>query len=200
MPWRANVVYAAPTDSVIDAFRRLGLGDALFVVRDLEGIRFSWSREQFFGDSPGEIRHDLPERGLLAVMPPIIRTSYDKEFVASRASRAQFDDGYGDDPATKWENAGLRGRDRVNGLEWPTGLHRTMTEIARATGETVVHYFCETSGGPPDVEVAFIASPEIAVVDREPLVVALAALGLELPTGYFALHETSFDWSRYVLR
>ncbi len=208
MPWRANVVYSAPTTTVIAAFRRLGLGDALYVVRDLFGIRFEWVRERFFGANRGDICHGLPARGLLAVMPPITRSNYGSA-LEQRANVAQFEDDYGDDPATKWEKAGFAGRARIQelgGHQWPTGLHLALTEVARATGETLVHYFCETSGGPPDIEAAVIVAPDVPLTlighedgKRDPLVEALTYLGLVLPTGFFALHESSFDWSRYAL-
>lgn len=209
MPWRANVVYSAPADGVIGAFRRHGLGDALYVVRDLSGIRFEWVRQRFFGATRGDICHGLPARGLLSVMPPISRSSYDVAFQPQRAHTAQVDDDYGDHPATKWERAGLPGREPIaalGGHEWPTGLHRVMSEIASATGETLVHYFCESSGGPPDYEAAVVVVPDAPVVliehgggRRDPLIEALAYLDLVLPTGFFAPHEASFDWSRYAL-
>ncbi len=210
MPWRANVVYSAPTDDVIAAFRRLGLGDALYVVRDLFGIRFEWVRERFFGTTRGDICHGLPARGLLAVMPPFGRSNYDdRTDWTARANVAQYEDAYGDHPATKWETAGFAGRRSIpelGGHEWPTGLHEALSKIARTTGETSIHYFCETSGGPPDIEAAMVVAPEGPSLfarnedpDHDPLVQALTHLGLVLPTGFFALHEGSFDWSRYVL-
>ena len=211
MPWRANVIYSAPVDSVIAAFKQRGLGDALYVVRDLDGIRFQWAREEF-EKKTSTIRHGLPPRGLLAVMPPAGGSNYDHPGLDQRAAHAQRDDDYGDAPATKWEKAGFAGRGRIaetrTELEWPTGLHDTLVAIAAETGEPLFHYFCETSGGPPDFEAAFVASPgwPISVLakrddddPRDPLVDALVFLGLELPSGFFAPHERSFDWSRYVV-
>lgn len=211
MPWRANVVYSTPVESVIDAFRKRGLGDALYVVRDLEGLRFQWARDEFFRKQTSEIRHGLPTRGLLAVMPPFGGSNYDPVHIDQRAAKVQRDEQYGDAPALRWEQAGFYGRARIaetgTELEWPTGLHHALVEIAAETGEPLLHYFCETSGGPPDFEAAFVASPgrPISVLakgdDGEPhaLVDALMFLGLELPSGFFAPHERSFDWSRYLL-
>src|ERR1043165_3708806 len=140
MPWQANVVYSTPTDRVIAAFQRLGLGDALYVVRDLEGIRFQWAREQFFEKTTSEIRHGLPAGGLRAVMPPTPQTNYDDNTpLDQRAARAQRDEQYGDDPANKWERLGFPGRARIpelrTELEWPTGLHDALLEIANQTGD-----------------------------------------------------------------
>lgn len=179
-------------------------------MRDLEGLRFEWTRREFFEKPTIAIRHGLPERGLLAVMPPIGGSNYDTSPIDQRAADAQRDDGYGDAPAAKWEKAGFPGRARIaetnTELEWPTGLHEALVEIAAETGEPLFHYFCETSGGAPDFEAAFVASPgwPIAVLTkrddedpRDPLVDALVFLGLGLPSGFFAPHERSFDWARY---
>src|SRR6188768_211081 len=148
MAWNANVIYSTPVASVIEAFRRRGLGDALYVVRDLDGICSEWTRKEFFEKKTSEIRHGLPPDGLLAVMPPLRQTSYSKNWVMTRAAQAQQDDGYGDHPADKWERLGFPGRGRIPEaspyVDWPTGLHQVLAEIANETGERLFHYYCLT--------------------------------------------------------
>lgn len=134
-------------------------------------------------------------------MPPITRSNYDVEFPPQRAhSAAQVED-WGEGYAAKW---GMEVGE-IDGLEraWPVGLHRELSAIADATDCALFHYACETSGGPPDLEVAFVAQPNtpIATYTGDDLLqrALLDVLGLELPTEFFALHESSFDWSRYRL-
>jgi len=131
------------------------------------------------------------------------------------------------DPAEKWVWAGFpstqtccaSGPDNQEVL-WPAALFEALGSLAEDLGVPLVYYYCATWGGDVEAEVAWVfergrervlfhdktdgqcvcrEGESSQTVQRGVLQEALGALGLDLPTGFFALHQGSFDWSRYWL-
>src|SRR3954469_16821868 len=81
MSWVANQIYAKPSPAVAEALgREPFLANQIFLIDDLEGIRFQWLRDRFFSEDLSEddrrIRHGLPPGGLLAVSPHLYSNGY----------------------------------------------------------------------------------------------------------------------------
>ncbi len=228
MSWLADQIYAVPKPGVINAFlAQPGLRDELFLVKDLEGIQFDWARQIFFSDAaPMEHRakrHGLPDEGLLVVSPVIYKSGYDRNDSDASPFWQLFNKDGEEEENVKWSM--INGTDSIDvilpsdieGLSPPLGLLRFLKALQQSTHSPLVYYYCQMWGGDVEVEVAWVFDHEDKVfrfIDDETIETttlsgksigegdvlqqAMRAVGLVLPTKYFALH-TSFDWQRYWL-
>lgn len=229
MTWYANQIYGRPLPEVVTALSRQPLlKRRMFLIDDLDGICFAWTRERFFSSDPTlnrrEIKHGLPPGGLLAVYPVLSENGYTRR----NPPRLEFYDYFFDDerspPAAKW--AAIRTSVDVPILlpagwdvaSFPMGLLRFLKSVSVETDSPLVWYWCAMWGGSIEQEagwafdrvdhVYYWADDEAAidltsegqriVRDRTTLQLLMSHVGLDLPTHFFALH-TSFDWARYWL-
>ena len=101
----------------------------------------------------------------------------------------------------------------------PVGSIARLKDLATSSGEAVAYYSCAMWGGDVEFEQAWILGsndqvflkneqgPTVALSESAPprevqgdvLRLALAALGIELPSTYFEPHTRSFPWDRYRL-
>ncbi|MEM9478729.1 MAG: hypothetical protein AAGA58_03605 [Verrucomicrobiota bacterium] len=231
MSWVANQIYAQPQAMVMESLAREPfLANQMFHINDLEGIRFQWVRDRFFTDDPPtEIRHGVPEGGLLAVSPHLYSNGYSVKDPPPKEFCELFFEGrpsHGHPPSEKWSSISPADSPDVllppdfDESYYPLSLQRFLKSVALKTGTPVTYYWSSMWGGDVEEEIgwAFDSSDHVyqfvdnesALVhsadgqrtekDRGVLQMLLAHLGLDLPTGFFALHEGSFDWKRYWLR
>jgi hypothetical protein len=171
MTWVANQIYASPLPAVIEAFEREPLlADQLFLVDNLEGIRFKWVRDRFFSDVPPEnerrIRHGLPERGLLVVSPDLCGSGYDMkdppsaEFSELVLSRHTVRGTHG--PSDKWpelfsrSDAAVLSPVECEPSYYPFHLLRYLKSVSQETKSPIVYYWCAMWGGAVDEEVGWV--------------------------------------------
>ena len=84
MSWKADRIYTKPNPELIRYLKSIeGFADELFLVDNLEGIRFDWTRSFMLSDKQNENsyrKHILPQDGLLVVKPEVYKTGYDKDY------------------------------------------------------------------------------------------------------------------------
>ena len=221
MPWTADLIYTKPTP---DLMKRLGgmegFTDELFLVNDLDGIKSEWARAFMLSEQQTDssyMKHALPASGLLAIKPPI-RLGFGEAF------KDAFWDTYRDYPADKW---GFLASSDYEQLEVGLDLKESqlkllgfLRSLSREFETPIMYYYCFMWGGLTEEEYAIVFDDGIRVYafDRETkkdveikgeqkealtftvLQASLKHLDLELPTWFFALHESSFDWKRYHLK
>jgi hypothetical protein len=172
MSWLANQIYTLPNPGVAAALSREPLlAGRMFLVRDLEGIRFEPTRRCFLSPDATEderiIRHGLPAGGLLAISPHLYRSGYDESDPPSPEFAARFYDGddrpwLGDSPAEKWATIGF---DAEIELLFPTGrepayfpirLLKLLKSVSRATATPIVYYWSTMWGGRIEDEVGWV--------------------------------------------
>lgn len=88
----------------------------------------------------------------------------------------------------------------------PTSFRQALAELAATIKQPVLYYACAMWGGDIDHEYCLTYEPNEVFTATEPglpperpgvkdsLRIGLSKLGLQLPTGYFALHTRSFPW------
>jgi hypothetical protein len=223
MPWTADLIYTKPNPDLIKHLGGIeGFADELFLVDDLEGIRFESTREFMLSDQETEkshMKHGLPESGLLAIKPNVSATGYDTDFEMD-----SFWDIYKDAPADKW---GFMESLPYEQLELEIDLQGNqrkllglLKSLSMEFNTPILYYFCFMWGGYTEEEyaVVFDKGMRVYAYDREKekdveiiggareelsstlLQTSLKHLDLDLPTWFFALHESSFDWKRYHLK
>ena len=225
MAWNAETIYAKPSSDVVAALAREPfLANRMFLVDSLEGARFDWTRRLLLSDSPPEdvkhMRHGLPEHGLLAIWLDLSSSGYDNTDPPSLEFRETFYEQkrpwpirstLDSTPVLIPPNVTL-GNDCLLLLNF-------LRSVAAETDSPIVYYSAATWGGSTDSEIGWAfdsgdhvyqyiddntvhhhtAKGQTTVNDRDALQMLMAHVGLDLPTGFFALHEGSFDWKRYWL-
>ena len=217
MGWSTTVIYTLPNEEIIDYFRDIdSLKNRVFKVADLDGIRSEWTRDLF--ESNKKQKHTLPIDGLLVIAPSIYRTGYDKEpnetfFTNNTRDVNKFSNlPYVTFPYCLSDNI----RQQIILTEDEASLVKTMVFLSRKTNIPLVYYRCEMWGGMVEIEYAIVAdNDQLSVyvfnedtnktenlleqieIDSSSLQAGLSHLGLDLPSSFFALHESSFDWQPY---
>ena len=172
-----------------------------------------------------DMRHGLPAGGLLVVSLEIRETRYGRGASgvadSSRDNRQQARWPHWP-PGAKW--ASVHPRDHTEPFFPPAldrehfsfDLLRFLKWVRTQTASSMVYYQCAMWGGTIENETAWIVDGEERVyqfkndsvviehtangtrsVDGEVLPLAMRHVGLDLPTSFFALHETTFDWKVY---
>lgn len=219
MSWNAEQVYTLANPKLMEYLKGINeLQQGLFQVDDLRGIRSQWTREIFFENDNHErkeIKHSVPQEGLLVINPSMYRTSYDDK-------NNDFYERYKDYELTKWDFI----KD-ITVEPVVLSLNLTMEQCKLLAylqylhlefNQPFVYYKCEMWGGQIDEEIAIVFDGEMKVYyfdelndhykqlvgtelkeveEGTALQLGLASIGLHLPTHFFALHETSFDWYPY---
>ena len=218
MSWRADQIYTIPTVELIEYLQEINtLSDGLFLVNDLEGIRSDWTREFMLSNKKNEnssLKHALPDSGLLAILPKMYLTGYDSdvsdfwvEYSSYKEDKWSFMESFSFEPYK-------------TDLEFSLNQKRLLTFLEflnKKFNVPLLYYYCEMWGGDIDKEHAIVFNDiiksyafdaenetdvEITSSGKNKLVstvlqTAFQHLSLNLPTWFFALHESSFDWKRY---
>lgn len=221
MSWSADQVYMNVNPQVVAYLSSISeLKQGLFVVEHLEGIRSDWTRDVFFNDDnhkSSASKYGLPDNGLLVINPALCRTGYD-------ASDNKFYEEYAIYKETKWDFLDdLNIEPIVFSLDFSLvqcKLFGFLKYLNEKFSEPIVYYTCNMWAGEIEEEVAIVFDNGISIyyydLDDEAykeligadnkiignttaLQKGLSALGLDLPTHFFALHETSFNWELYKL-
>ena len=234
MTWAANQIYAKSSPAVAEALAREPfLANQMFLIDNLEGIRFKWVRDRFFSDDLPEdertIRHGLPDDGLLVVSPHLYSNGYAvKEPPPLEFSELFFENrpSSTSSPFEKWTQlttdaaAEILLPDDLDQSRYPIRLLRFLKSVATETASPVAYYYSFMWGGDVEEEIGWAFDETDHVyqfkdtnttidhssegqeieTERSALQMLMAHVGLDLPTGFFALHEGSFDWKRYWLR
>lgn len=223
MSWSAEQVYTIANTTVIERLQQIEeLRQGLFNIDTLEkGIRSEWTREIFFENEHHErkhIKHSLPQDGLFVINPSMSRTAYDDQANAFYASYAEY-------KKNKWQFL-----EHIEIVPMVLSLNLTLEQckllaflqqLNEETKQPFMYYKCEMWGGDIDEEIAVVFDGEMKVYyfdelageykqmigaeikeleDTTALQKGLEAIGLVLPTHFFALHETFFDWYPYQVR
>jgi hypothetical protein len=195
MTWYAHEIICQPTPEILAELRAHPvLSKGIYWVRDLDD--FQWFRP--------EVRHGLPEDGLVIVRP---------------VSSPQGFEGCYDDkvPILSWHLDSIvtdeksEAEDQV--FNPPDTLKHFLRNLSRKTSSVTAFYQCVMWAGIVDWETSWVYTPEefiyahpanapdaifaIPEHDHQPLIALLRHFGLYLPTTYFALHTRSFPWARY---
>lgn len=214
MSWHADQIYTLPNSKLIEELQTEDyFRGKLFLVNNLEGIRSTWTREFMLDDISQdderlEMRHTLPQGGLLAIEPHLYKTGYDNDYDGDFWELYQ-------ESGDKWD---FRKRDNTpqpldliesSSLDLNNNqlqLFAYLDDLSKKYKTPFVYYHCYMWGGSIDVEFSVVFNKgEIHVYDYSEetevsiLPQALQHLGLHLPTFFFALHEGSFDWKRYFI-
>ena len=223
MPWKADLIYTKPNPEIIKYLSGIeGFSDELFLVKDLEGIMFDWTRSFMLSDKQNEnsyMKHTLPKEGLLVIKPKVSGTGYDEDYETN-----EFWDKYKDYPTDKWDFI-----DSVSTVKLDLNLDLTENQLKLLTflkslnrkfDTPILYYYCVMWGGYVEEEYAIVFDKEtkiyqydnenkkdIELIGKEKrelkstlLQTSFKYLDLELPTWFFALHEGSFDWKRYHVK
>jgi len=206
--WSIVRVYTLPNKSLIDYFKTIPVIQRMYHVTDLEGI-CDHERKHVFADVPTPytyMRHGLPKDGLLALEPDVETGFFGRTNKISHREPVTHDFG-----AIKELPADLC----LNTSHY--NLFYYLKQINEQTQVPVMYYQSATSGGSPDNEVAIVFDGDLFVYQydsesQKPVQViknhnieiqtsvlqkGLEHLGLSLPTHYFVLHTSTFDWHRY---
>ncbi|WP_295641810.1 hypothetical protein [uncultured Methylibium sp.] len=202
MTWYADEILITGTARALKWAAASALADSSYVVREL--AENSWDRP--------DQEHGLPSEGLLVVRPVCGKSSYgakwhDSAFVdwstligtevqvSSNRDVDQVIAEYLDEESTP-----------------PLPFRAFLSQLSHSLEQSVVYYACAMWGGDIDYEYSLIYSPNELIATTRPtlpperpgegdaLQVGLLALGLRLPTPFFALHTRSFPWGEHRLR
>ncbi len=223
MSWKADQIYTKPNIDLINYLSAVdGFSDELFLVNNLEGIRSEFTKNEIFSIQHNEHshqKHTLPAEGFLVIKPKIYKTGYDINDDAD-----YFWDKYQDNPIDKW--AFIPEGNNSN-LEFPMTISASQRKLFSFLHKLnnqfevpFVYYYCVMWGGEIEEEYAIIFDKEIKIyqydydaekdfqlldekkieLDSTILQTALKYLDLDLPTYFFALHESSFNWKKYHVK
>jgi hypothetical protein len=91
----------------------------------------------------------------------------------------------------------------------PPSFRRFLCKLSRILNQPMIYYACAMWGGEIDYEYSLIYSPDESIVttnswlspevkgESDSLRAGLQALGVHLPSSYFAPHTRSFPWEMY---
>lgn len=223
MGWRAEQIYTNVNLRLIERLQQINeLKQGLFRVDDLQqGIRSEWTREIFFENEQHERRtivHDFPEEGLLVINPSLCRASHDN-------TDSDFYDSYEDYEEQKWNFLNDLIVDPIvislNLTTEQCKLLAFLKQLNQEFKQPFMFYKCDMWGGDIEEEIAIVFDKEMYVYyfdemnrsfkqmigteikeleNTTALQCGLEHIGLHLPTYFFALHETSFDWQPFLMR
>jgi hypothetical protein len=224
MPWTADQIYTLPNHEIIRFFKSISsISNRLFLVNDFEGVRDEYIREQIFGNKKSQknYKFQFPPNGLLVVNPIIYSTGYDvnrnednfwlNENNESEESWDFIDFDYKENlhlPAT------------ISVSESQLKLFALLESLNEETKTPIIYYKCETHGGENLEEYSIVFDKDISIYyfdkrrnknyaiknektfELESIILqeSLYHVGIKLPTSFFALHQTSFDWKRYQIK
>src|SRR5438034_10537819 len=204
MTWYANNLYVPATARALQVLRaKPTLQRFLVLVQSLEG--FAWHTP--------DVQHGLGPIGLAVVRPLGPTEDHSSAW-------------YGE-PVHPWDSLHplTSSRDAAAHVEEehapPVSLLQFIKELSAEAGAPVLYYASFMWGGDVEFEASWVFTPaqhtyitqsspseesKVRFVDEQgnELVVlgdalrkGLAHLGIQLPTGFFALHTRSFPWDRY---
>jgi hypothetical protein len=211
MSWSIVRVYTLPAPTVIDHFKNMAEAEVMYLINDLKGIRSDFSKNVIFSDVPTEHshkRHGLPNGGLLAIVPDIDTNYFGRRVDETKMTPVTND--YGD--IKKLSKALELNISHYN-------LFFRLKQLNEKTGVPIMYYQSATWGGMVDDELSVVFDGGIFVywhnwsikkvyqlkrdfafeIETSVLQKGLQHIGLSLPTHYFALHESPFDWNRYAI-
>jgi len=223
MSWKADQIYTIPKPEIIQYFKSIeDFKEEIFLVDNLEGIRSESIRKYILSDEPNEysfLKHTLPEKGLLVIKPVVYKTGYDKDYDTNI-----FWNKYKEYKEDRWDfiNSICSVKLDLN-LDLSDNQLKLLSYLKILNNKfdtPFLFYFCEMWGGDIEVEFAIVFNKEIKVYQyeynskksieiinnktkklKQPVIqIGFKHLNLTLPTGFFALHESSFDWKRYQLK
>jgi hypothetical protein len=225
MTWDAKTIYAKPSPDVAAALAREPfLAKRMFFVDSLDGARFEWARRLLLSDSPPDdakhMRHGLPEEGLLVIWLYLTSSGYDNFDPPTREFRETFHDNQRPWPIVSNVELPPALLPPDTTTEESRRLLGFLRSVALETRSPIVYYHGATWGGAVDFEIGWAfdvddhvyqyvdddtvlhhtSAGQTAVQGKTVVQLLMAHLGLRLPTGFFALHEGSFDWKRYWLQ
>ena len=223
MSWKADQIYVKPNIDLMNYLSSIdGFSDELFLVNNLEGIRSEFTKNEIFANRQNEHsqhKHALPEAGLLVIKPKIYKTGYD-----SADHDPIFWDKYQDNQDDKWA---FINENKMYNDEFPTSIAASQPKLFSFLEKLnirfnvpILYYYCIMWGGEIEEEYALIFDKGIKIyqydyetekdfqlmanskieLDATTLQIALKHLDIALPTWFFALHESSFDWKRYQVK
>ena len=223
MSWKADRVYTKPTPELIEYLKTIeGFSEELFLVDNFEGIRFDWTRSFMLSDKPNENsyrKHTLPKGGLLVIKPEVSKTGYDKDYETN-----DFWNKYKEYPNEKWDFI-----DSISSGKMDLNIDLTDNQLKLLTflkslnekfNIPFLYYYCVMWGGDIEEEYSIVFDNGVRVyqydyenkkdlelienkkieLNSSILQTSFKYLDLELPTWFFALHEGSFDWKKYLLK
>jgi hypothetical protein len=210
MPWSIVRVYTLPQPAVVDLLKSIPEVEEMYLVNDLDGIS-DHERKLVFSEVPTEyshMRHGLPNGGLLAIVPDVDTGYYGEP--DRRRKRVALTNDYGT----------IKELPEVLNLNISHfNLFYSLKQLHDQTGVPIMYYQCAIWGGAPDDELAVVfdngmfvyrynteTKKNVQVIDNQDFEIqtsvlqkGLEHLGLSLPTQYFALHTSPFDWGRYSI-
>ena len=202
MTWYAHEILLRATPATLTAIHASAqLAPFAYHLRSLDQVQWYLP----------EHRHDLPEGGLLVIRPVCSAQEQGAQWhdsaildTASLPPRPEMTPLLQADIATPLA-------DQLSEASLPAlSLRGTLAALAQQLQEPVVYYACGMWGGDVDFEYCLIYEPQESLFVRDvserghdterALDMALAKLGLTLPSGFFAPHTRSFDWAAHRLR
>jgi hypothetical protein len=223
MGWKADQIYTKPHPELIKYLSGLeGFSEELFLVNDLEGIRFEAIRKFMLSDEENEYsfqKHSLPKGGLLVIKPKLYISGYDKGYETD-----EFWMKYKKYPSDKWDFINALSSDKMEvDLELTENQSKLLAFLKSLNvkfGTPILYYYSVMWGGDIEEEYAIVFDKGVRIYkyDRENnrnielkgkektelkstvLQTSFKYLGLKLPTSFFALHAGSFDWKKYHLK
>lgn len=221
MSWRADQVYFNYNQSLIEHFQNIEYSrDKIFHVNDLEGIRSEWTRDFMLNDKAenSHLKHGLPKEGIVTLMPDLRRNLFnnsDKQFLEifkySRNEKWKF--------LESEQRVPLDVKIPFELIDAQIMLLDHLNFLHQKYQAPILYYFSETWGGSTEVEFAFVFDhkthiyfhdvdleknfvivEDVTETSRSVLENSFQYLGLNLPSPFFALHETSFDWKQYWIK
>ena len=201
MTWYAHEILLRATPAALAAIHASAqLAPFAYHLRSLDQVQ--WYRP--------EHRHGLPEGGLLVIRPVCCAEDrcaqwHGEPFLdtTSLPPRPEVAPLLQADIATPLA-------DQLSETSLPAmSLRGTSAALAQQLQEPVVYYACGMWGGDVDFEYCLTYEPQESLFARDvserghgterALDMALAKLGLTLPSGFFAPHTRSFDWAAHQL-
>ncbi len=222
MSWTADNIYTIPNKDLIQEIKENKdfLNEyGIYHINDFRGITSEWSKNFMIFDKNKDFRHlkhNLPENGILAIIPKEYKTGYDNDY-----SKYEF-----------WNNFDFKTK---SDKKLVTIIEKLKDEIDFEIGENqikifhflqnlynkhncpIIYYRSDYWGGSVEFEfsiefnvknILYIHDNEKSIEfkdsklsksDKTVLQNSLKSINLELPTDFFALHERGFDWSKYEI-
>jgi hypothetical protein len=196
MTWYANEILISASDEVISKITNdPRLAPFTYWVKNVD--EYPWYRI--------EQKHDLPPLGLI-VIRPVLQTAdeghhwYDETILDwSTLKRDTQGTGCINNAIDNDLDAYLSSDEIV-----PISFRQFLADLATELNTPVLYYAGFMWGGDVESEYSLVYSPQeqlfitkTQIEGSDALREGLAAIGIHLPTGFFALHTRSFNWHEH---
>jgi hypothetical protein len=196
MTWYANEILIPASDAVISKIAAdPRLAPYSYWVKNLD--EYPWYHS--------EHKHDFPPLGIIVIRPVLQTTDedhhwYDESILDwSTLNRDIQCTGCINNSIDKDLDAYLNSNEIV-----PIAFRQFLADLAMELNTSVLYYAGFMWGGDVESEYCLVYSPQeqlfltkTQIEGSDALREGLAAIGIQLPTGFFALHTRSFSWHEH---